>query len=135
MVPLREVVDELVSTIASDTGKGCGDSVAPDGATVPYTVVYRIPGGGPESSLDHGNQREVLTIQTTCVGVTAEQATWMQDKVRTVMLDLSGFTPPSGFTFAHVNLDLAGGVTRDDDEGTEPLFYAIDRYRLWVFPT
>lgn len=135
MVPLREVSAAVVAGLATDTGKNVGDSVAPSDTTLPYAIVYRIPGGGPFSSLDHGNQYATVTVQITSVGATAEQAEWMKDKARTAMLDLTNFTAPSGYRFAHVNCDLDNGVNRDDDLGTEPLFYGIDRYRLWVVPT
>lgn len=135
MVPLRTVTDALLTGLASDTGKNIGDSAAPSDTTMPYAVLYRLAGGAPFSSLDHGNQYAIVTLQVTSVGETPEQAEWMKDKVREGMLDLSNFTAPSGFRFEHVNLDLDGGVNRDDDLGTEPLFYGVDRFRLWVVPT
>lgn len=132
MISVRAVTAAVVAGLEAATGKNVGDAVAPDDTTMPYAIVYRIPGGGPFSALDHGHQHAVVTIQVTSVGTTAVQAEWMKDKVRQAMLDLSTFTAPAGTTFAHVNCDLDNGVNRDDDLGTEPLFYGLDRYRLWI---
>lgn len=134
MVPLREVTAAVVSGLATATGKNIGDSVAPADTTLPYAIVYRLPGGAPWSALNHGHEYATVTLQITSVGALASQAEWMKDQARTAMLDLSNFTPPSGFRFEHVNPDLDGGVSRDDDLGTEPLFYGVDRFRLWVVP-
>lgn len=134
MVPLRTVTAAIVSGLATATGKNIGDSVAPDDETLPYAILYRLPGGGPFSAMDHGNQYAIVTLQVTSVGARADQAEYMKDKARTAMLDLTNFTPPSGFRFEHINCDLDNGINRDDDLGTVPLFYGIDRFRLWVVP-
>lgn len=60
----------------------------PVDAPLPYAIVYQIPGGnfygppmiGPEQDGD-------LIYQVTCIGGTASQAMWLDDRVRQVILD------------------------------------------------
>jgi hypothetical protein len=80
----------------------------PPDATLPYVVVYDIPGGeysGPPWADPEGIAE--FYFQTTCVGGTASQANWMADFVRTLVV---GRTATGDFTTA---LTVTGASVMD----------------------
>lgn len=88
---LLPIVSALVSFLAAQTGKPVGHASAPlvngQPAAPPYAIVYSLGGGdtwGPFlAGPDEGAQ---LPFQVTSVGLRADQATWMADKVRRALL-------------------------------------------------
>jgi hypothetical protein len=127
----------------TDTGVPVGDAQAPTGAGwqgapggsqfVPYMVVYPLEGGitrGPVS--DPGADIE-WPWQVTCVGASRQQAERVCD-VAIAALTTVTLTVAGRRQMQPVNLDMRGGVRRDD-QITPPLFYATPRFRLWTSPS
>ena len=128
---LRTVYDALVTQVAT-TGKNVGQGQAPDDVTHPYAVVYPIGEDvDPDvrGVLSDPQQSTVIEFQVTCVGESLRQANWMANESRLV---LSGWTPTvAGMTFGPVQLDAGLPAERDDDV-QPPLFYAVDRFSVFV---
>ena len=81
---LRANLDKAV--YYGDSGNA-ESGVPPEDAPLPYVVVYDIPGGsfyGPPLAAPEDDAEYLF--QTTCVGGTAAQATWMDDQVRGVVI-------------------------------------------------
>ncbi|WP_328403994.1 hypothetical protein OHS70_34230 [Streptomyces sp. NBC_00390] len=88
----REVSLAVQRMLAAATTRSCGYGTAPtvsstpSGAQVPYSVLYPlgVTTDGPPYGEADADARVLL--QLTSVAATAEQAEWMADKVRSVML-------------------------------------------------
>lgn len=119
----------VVSRVGSSTGKQVGRVQAPATKTLPYAVVY--PLADPADPDVHGvlsdpHKTTVFEWQVTSVGGTAEQAEWMQHRVRSALL---GWSP----TGSYGRVELSGGQGTRRDDGTQPaLFFAVDVYRVFA---
>jgi hypothetical protein len=101
------------------------------GLTAPYAVLYPAgtgPLGGPVGD-PHADADS--TAQLTCVGATAEQAEWLADLLRPVLL---GPLTITGRRLMQSWLETSQPVRRDDDV-TPALFYAVDQARYLTTPT
>lgn len=118
-----EVIQEVVTRLAAQTGKNVGDGEATGDTTFPYAVVYQLDDELTDGTLGDPTAYTVWTIQVTSVGETAEQAGWMSDQV---IAALEGFAPTTtAATCQRFWLDAAGAITRDDSLQT-PLFMVAD---------
>jgi hypothetical protein len=121
--------DAVIEHLATATGRQIGDGEAPkvDGqiATLPYAVVYALEDEPPEPALSD----QTLTIhdafQVTSVGASAEQARWMQIKVRAALI---GWTPDIEGVGTFPIQWLSGGSVLRSDDVQPPLYSAIDRF-------
>ena len=123
----RTHTDAVIETLET-AGLTVGDADA-EGLTVPYVVVYSIPGGRLFGTLDAPHDDGELVYQVSCVGSTREQAEWLVDKA---MILLQGFDV-GGRSVAFVTIDSNPGVRRDDDI-TPPVFLATPRFRITTTP-
>lgn len=99
----------------------------------PYVVVHVAPAltrstvGSDQATLADPNRDAEVDFQTTCVGVSPEQALRVHDLTVTALLGASptvaGRTTVKPVVFA----ETPGPVQRDDT-GAEPLFYAVARW-------
>ena len=113
-----------VTTQLETTGKAVGQAISP-GGNPPYMVLYPSSDAGSEGSIADPHQIVTQTFQVTAVGDSMEEAQWMQEEARGVLV---GWTP--GITGAAlVQLDFGSGVFRDPDG---PVFYSTDRYRVFI---
>ena len=131
----RPVTEALVAFLATATGKPVGRATAPLGvdgtpAAPPFAVVYPLPGGdtwGPVyDAPDAGAQ---LPYQVTSVGLRADQAEWLADKVRQAMLGrTNGALTPlvvSGVTVLDRSITGYGGAVVDGDVVSVPDSYLV----------
>jgi hypothetical protein len=113
-----------VTTQLETTGKTVGQAISP-GGNPPYMVLYPQSDAGTEGSLSDPHQIVTQTFSVNAVGDSMEEAGWMQEKARGVLV---GWTP--GITGASpIQLDFGSGVFRDPDG---PVFYTTDRYRVFI---
>jgi hypothetical protein len=116
-----------------------GDGEAPDPLppndnagrpTVPYAVLYPAGLGPTEGPVSNRNADARPLYQLTCVGGTRQQAEWLSDKLRPVLL-----TPPSvsGWNVAEPVVETSQPVRRDDSTAP-PLLYTADQVRFFITP-
>jgi hypothetical protein len=104
----------------------------------PYVVVY-AGSADTDGSAENPDADVWFEIQITAVGRTAEQAEWVADKARRVLID-GNIPPPANRAWMrrqrpalHV---LTRPVERDDDAGPgSPMFYVASIYSLASSPT
>lgn len=124
---LRTHTDAVIAALEG-FGLTVGDASG-EGLTSPFCVVYPIPGGATNGSLEDPNADAELIYQSTCVGKSREQAEWVADKT---LLLLSGFSV-TGRVVTQIELEDFGGVSRDDDV-QPPLWYGTPRFRVYSTP-
>src|SRR5262245_41475177 len=103
----------------------------PVDAQVPYVCVYSVPGGetwGPPLTAPQADGQ--MLFQVNSVGGTSQQAVWMDDQVRTVILDRNStgsFTTP----LAVGGMSVIDRASQDGTSG--PQEAVIDRQgrQLW----
>lgn len=96
--PLRHPVTvSFAEMLKTGTGRsiGVGRSPVVDGDALavpdfPYAIVYPVAGGGFSGSLAFPDEDAAFEFQVTGVGLRLDQADWMTDKVRSVVLGRSG---------------------------------------------
>ena len=127
----RTIYDALLTRLASETGKNIGDTQAPTVVTLPYAVVYPLGDDPAERGvLGDPTQSTVVEFQVTSIGDTRDQAQWMANEVAVA---LSGWTPTvAGFSFGPISREDGADPVRRDDSVSPPLFYAADRYSMFV---
>lgn len=128
MISQREHTGAVIAKLES-LGLTVGDGEKPEGATVPYCVVYPIPGGGLSGTIDDPNEDGELVYQVTCVGETREQAEWAVDKTLGLLEGIS----VAGRYIARVLVDSMPGIRREDEPSTT-LFIATPRFRVMTTP-
>ncbi len=110
-----------------------GDGQAPADDTRPYAVLYAL-----DETEEEGDMSSAVTVtgwfefQITSVGDTREQAEWLADLLRTLIL-ASNLTPSGFRMFPWRNL-ITNLPDRDDDE-QPPLFYVTSTVEGFVAPT
>lgn len=103
------------------------DGYVPDGAAMPYVVVYRAVGRVTSERLCGDREREDGDVQVTSVGATAESASIAGTKARGVLT--GRLQVPGRNTWRGEHLD-SQPIRRDDDIADRVVFYGVDRYRL-----
>lgn len=94
-----------------------------------WAVVYPIAGGVVEGTLDNPNEDATPDLQVTSVGTSAEQALWMVDRVRTLLLAATPATLTGGRRVLNVYIVWPDAtLIRDDDTGGPPVWYCPDRF-------
>ena len=105
---------------------------APDDPVMPYVALYSDAGRGLRASLDGATDHYVHTFQTSCVGVTMEQTTWLAEKIQGV---LSGQTlTVSGWSCGPVAHIMAGITGKDYDAPTD-VNTKYDQWRYYTTPS
>jgi hypothetical protein len=122
------LVTDGVRTKLTSLSLAVGDAQAPTGAP-PYVVVYPIAGGRTSGPLAAPNDDAEMVFQVTCVGVSREQAEWLENKVQTGLLGIGTITV-TGRSTPRIALDSFGGILRDDTT-SQPLFMAVPRFRVY----
>lgn len=91
MIPRRPVTQAIETLLLSETGRpgDRGEAPGPEDVSpeVPYWVLYAVPGGERRTGgLSLPESGGVWRYQVTSVGASVDQAEWMSDRVRTVLL-------------------------------------------------
>ncbi len=131
---MRLLTNAVLTKLKTNSGSiKIGDGQAPADDDRPYAVLYALDdaerAGDMSSAVDVTGWFE---FQITSVGDTREQAEWLADLLRTLMMSAS--LTPSGFVmFPWRNL-VTNLPERDDDE-QPPLFYVTSVVEGFVAPT
>ena len=102
--------------------------------SVPYVVLYAIPGGDRRGVLSDPWADAELVYQATSVHTGPDGARHQADRVEEVLVGAPApFTVP-GRSLPSCRPDPGGSEGRDDDTAGPPLFYVATRFRLKTTP-
>lgn len=107
------------------------DAETPNEAALPRVVLYADQGASTRDTLCATPDGTVVTIQTTCIGETREQAGWMLDKVTELVENKRPAV--DGFVCSPVQ-NLFANLPRRDDDVDPPVFYAVTTWRFTAVP-
>lgn len=96
-----------------------------------YVLLYPLVGGTTAGPISDLAADATVLYQLTAVGASRQQAEWIADQARVVML--SKAFAPAGRVVTLVVIDMLGGATRDD-AGKTPLWFSPDRYSVTTVP-
>lgn len=112
-------------------GATVDDTETPNFAVLPRVVLYGDQGASTRDTLCAGPDGTVVTIQTTCLGATREQAGWMLDKVAEIVENQR--LTVAGWTCGPIQ-NLFANLPRRDDDIDPPVFYAVTTWRFTAVP-
>lgn len=115
----------LLATVTVD------DAETPNSAALPRVVLYADQGASTRDALCATPDGTVVTIQTTCVGETREQAGWLLDKVAELVENKRPAV--TGFVCGPVQ-SLFSNLPRRDDDVDPAVFYAVTTWRFTAVP-
>lgn len=117
--------------LITDGGVVLDDAESPNFAVLPRTVGYADPGASQRATLEGSADGVVITVQTTCIGSTREQAGAELDKVRELV---EGKRPAViGWNCTRVE-NLFSNLPRRDDDVDPAVFYAVATWRFTAVP-
>lgn len=128
-IPLQRPVTDAVIATLRDGGLTVVDNHDTDLGLSKHVIVQPSPGRhGDDGTIGDPHQSGFHAYLLRSVGTTREQAEWVADRARVLML--AGFTADDT-TVEFVELDVTGQA--DVDDSTDPaLHYIVDRYRIWT---
>lgn len=103
------------------------DAQSPNFAELPRTAEYGDQGASVRDTLEGGVEGVLVTIQTTCIGETREQAGAELDKVTELVEEKVPVV--TGWKCTRVEL-LFANLPRRDDDVTPAVFYAVATWRF-----
>lgn len=108
-------------------GVALDDGESPNFADLPRVVEFPNQGASVRDTLQGGVEAKLVTIQTTCIGETREQAGWMLDQVTDLVEEKRPAV--SGWSCTRIEQLSTLPATRDDD--VDPaVFYAVATWRF-----
>lgn len=112
---------------------GSGWAGAPGAsAFTPYVTLYVVDDGMVDGTLGTPHDGGQIVFQPTCVGATRQQASWMGDTVRELML--TALPSSDTHTAMLVSVDGLSGA-RKDDTIEPPVWIVTDHYRVHLSPS
>lgn len=145
----RPITNELLTLLATGTGKIIGDGRMPDDLPTkdPWAIVYSIDGARFVDVDKIGDDDSSFAYQVSCVGRSREQAEWMQDRVIRTLTQRQGVgwsvpwpvdllaDPPNPWSVIGRLVDEpVGGIDREGSAGNF-LFTAATRLTIIVTPS
>lgn len=113
-------------------GVAVDDAESPNLAPVPRVVLYGNQGLSTREALCTSPDGAHVTIQSTCVGETREQAGLMLDQVTVLVQDKRPVV--IGWTCGPVQM-LSSNLPIRDDDVDPAVFYAVATWRFHTVPT
>lgn len=104
----------------------------PDGAALPYAVLYAGGGVATRSRMTPISDRREVTFQVTSVGKDAEGARSVADRVRNAVLDKRPVI--AGRSSNQIRQDVVDEPLRVDRDVTPHLLYVVDVYSFATVP-
>jgi hypothetical protein len=117
--------------LLTDGGILLDDAESPNFAALPRTVGYADPGASERETLAGSPDGVVITIQTTCIGETREQAGLELDRVRELV---EGKRPSVPGWVCNTIKNLFSNLPRRDDDVDPAVFYAVATWRFTAVP-
>lgn len=135
MIDERVLLNEMAAFLELETGRQVGVQDMPEDATVPYAIVYPVQTDMTGPPFWDPFADTEFQFQVTSVGERWDQARWMADKVRRVVLDrANGVYLENPAITGHnvVNRDFvdAGGIIEGDTVVSIP-----ERFTVYLTPT
>lgn len=130
MIPKSRPLTTALLTALRAAHPRVGHAAAPADATLPYAVLHTAGTGPLSGPVGDPHADADSTAQLTCIGADAQQAEWLADELRPVLL---GPLTITGRRVMQSWLETSQPVRRDDDV-TPPLFYAVDQARFLTTP-
>ena len=131
----RVFADWVLGVLAGD---GLWADLGKKPANVPagngWAVVYPISGGVTTGTLEHANEDVTPHIQVTSVGLAAEQALWVADRARALLLGAWPANLSDGRRVIFASTVFGEILLQRDDDSQPPVFYAIDRFIFRTAP-
>lgn len=121
-------IDAFKALLASVT---VDDAETPNFAELPRVVLYADPDASTREALCATRDGANITIQTTCIGATRDQAGWMVDRVTELVEDKRPVV--TGFTCGPIQ-NLFSNLPRRDDDVDPAVFYAVKTWRFLAVP-
>lgn len=113
-------------------GVDVDDAESPNFAELPRVVLYGDQGADTREALCATADGTYVTIQTTCVGETREQAGLMLDTVASLVTDQRPTV--AGWSCGPVQ-KLSSQLPLRDDDVDPAVFYAVATWRFYAVPT
>ena len=107
------------------------DAESPNFAELPRVVLSADQGASEREVLCGSPDGTVVTIQTTCIGATREQAGWMLDRVAQLV---EGERPVVSGWVCNTIKSLFSNLPRRDDDVDPAVFYAVATWRFTAVP-
>jgi hypothetical protein len=150
----RPITRGLLAMLRSVTGRpfDVANVPAPDSGlqnpSMPYGVVYPVPGGSFTGGLYAGVESDaVMVYQVTTVGGTYDQCDWLADHVRLAILGrdstdrfVNDIVPvdsqanPVGLKVIDRLSESGPGDVGRPEEGTVGLYTEVERFHLYITP-
>lgn len=130
-----DAVIAAIQALGVTVGDGGGDADGPmhKDLTLPYAVVYALPSGAFEGSMDTKSLDAYAspTVQVTFCGEGRSQAQWLQKKVRDALVGSRLAVDGRHCDPIRLHTELAPGR---DTTVTPYIWWAIDQYRYSSTP-
>ncbi len=130
---MRLLTNAVLTKLKTNSGSfKIGDGQAPADTTRPYAVLYSLDENERDGDMATIDVTGWFEYQITSVGDTREQAEWLADLLRTLIL--AAKLTPSGFVMFPWRNVVTNLPERDDDE-QPPLFYVTATVEAFVAPS
>lgn len=117
--------------LLTDASVVVDDAETPNLSDLPRVVEFPDQGTSVRDTLCGGVTGKVITIQTTCVGATRDQAGWMLDRVTELVEDQRPVV--DGWDCTRIEQLYTRTAVRDDD--VDPaVFYAVAAWQFTAVP-
>lgn len=129
----RTHVDGLLALLRTQLGANVGVDWGnrATGRQPPCLVLYPDP-GTPEGSLGDRHRDLLLEFQLTAIGTTAEQAAWVGDAARAVLLTMQ---PTVTGRIVQPLWQVDGQPVQRDNDVTPPLYFQVAVYQMRTEPS
>lgn len=121
-------IDGFKALLASVT---VDDAETPNFAVMPRVVLYADQGASTREALCASPDGTFVTVQTTCVGETREQAGQLVDQVAELVENQRPVV--TGWVCGPVQ-NLFANLPRRDDDVDPAVFYAVSTWRFQAVP-
>jgi hypothetical protein len=134
------IVEWFRHLLYQGTGRGVGDSEAPDGRPFPYAVVHLIGATFDGPGLYAPDADAAISFQVDSVGRTVKSARWLSDRARLTVLarDSGSFQvkldPPAGYEIVDRSEDGGPQAPSPGGNQSDRLWTVSERFVIHTTP-